>query len=472
MAEKFGHYFFQTKLKSVGMKPAIQSIFKVFLLSVFFSCLISACNQKQKNKKEEEKTTTETTVEIPELLKREKVLGSKKEEDLYKKKFNDFSASAKKSPNNYKAFLGLAELYIAEARVTGEHPYYYPAALKMTNYVLDQKPENKDILFSALSLKASVLLSLHQFQKGKEIAQQAIEINPYNANIYGALVDANVELGNYEEAIQAADKMVSVRPDLRSYSRVSYLREIYGDVEGSIEAMDMAVKAGYPGYESTAWARYTLGKIYEDYGDLSNAEMHYSIVLQERPNYAFALNGLASVEMKKGNAEKAEKLVNESITIIPEVSFYENLAQIYKATKRTDKSVKTANTIIKMMAEDEASGHKMDLDKAKIYLHLLNNKDEALKLAMEEYKARPKNIDVNLLITEILIEQKEYTKAEEYLSVAAATNSKKPTLLLCKGVLASEKGEKEKAKQFFKQALTEDPYLTGEMAIEAKKSII
>lgn len=53
---------------------------------------------------------------------------------------------------------------------------------------------------------------------------------------------------------------MSIRPDLRSYSRISYLREIYGDLDGAIEAMKLAVTAGYPGYEQTAWARLTLGK--------------------------------------------------------------------------------------------------------------------------------------------------------------------------------------------------------------------
>ena len=50
-----------------------------------------------------------------------------------------------------------------------------------------------------------------------------------------------------------ADKMVSIRPDLRSYSRISYLREIHGDMPGAIEAMKMAIQAGYPGYEDRAW---------------------------------------------------------------------------------------------------------------------------------------------------------------------------------------------------------------------------
>ena len=52
---------------------------------------------------------------------------------------------------------------------------------------------------------------------------RAVALNPNNAFVYGLLCDANVELGHYDEAVRMADKMNQVRPDLRAYSRVSYL---------------------------------------------------------------------------------------------------------------------------------------------------------------------------------------------------------------------------------------------------------
>jgi tetratricopeptide (TPR) repeat protein len=87
--------------------------------------------------------------------------------------------------------------------------------------------------------------------------------------------------------------MISIRPDIRSYSRISYLREIHGDPEGAIEAMKLAVDAGQPGAEGTEWARVQLGKLYEQTGELKYAEMNYAISLQNRPNYPYALAGLA-----------------------------------------------------------------------------------------------------------------------------------------------------------------------------------
>lgn len=104
-----------------------------------------------------------------------------------------------------------------------------------------------------MSLTASVLLSQHEFKQALQIAKEEAQLYSYNAGIHGSLTDAYVELGNYKKAVATADKMMSIRPDLRSYSRISYLREIYGDMDRAIEAMKLAVTAGYLGYEQTAW---------------------------------------------------------------------------------------------------------------------------------------------------------------------------------------------------------------------------
>ena len=151
-----------------------------------------------------------------------------------------------------------------------------------------------------------------------------MKLNGYNAQIYGGLVYANVEMGNYAKAVALCDKMMSIRPDIRSYSRVSYLCEIHGETEGAIEAMKLAVSAGYPGQEDHARARLTLGNLYQNNGNLTQAQAQYRQILNERPNYPFAIAALAGVEAKKGNPAEAEKLLKMACDIIPEVGFMSN----------------------------------------------------------------------------------------------------------------------------------------------------
>ena len=180
-----------------------------------------------------------------------------------------YTEAARKNPDNQKAFLALASLFIQESRITGDYLYYDAAAMSCAEHILAADPDN----FDALIIKALVNMSQHHFSDGIAVAEKALGINPYNAFVYGILVDGNVEMGDYSAAVGYSDKMVSIRPDLRSYSRISYLREIHGDYEGAIEAMKLAVEAGAAGDEPTEWARVHLGQLFENINDLESAEM-------------------------------------------------------------------------------------------------------------------------------------------------------------------------------------------------------
>ncbi len=414
--------------------------------AILLSLLIaSSCTQHEPVTTAKAGLTAEAVVaSLPKLLDRNAAIRNGKEWDDVQNFYAARRRELQQNPNATEPRLKLAELFIQEARVTGEHPHYYPAALQMLDEVLAMIPQDnpaglktdqKDLLFRSLSAKASVQLSLHDFAHALETANKAVAINPHNAQIYGALVDANVELGHYARAVEMADKMVSIRPDLRSYSRVAYLREIHGDVQGSIDALTMAVKAGYPGQESTAWARLTLGNLYKTYGDLKDAELQYQIILAERQDYPFAIAALGEIEMKKQHYAKAEELLKKACSIIPEVSFYEKLATLYKQTGRQSEYDALLPEISRMMQEDMEKGHNMSLELAAFHCDYLSDYDRALQYALGEYAKRPDNIDVNRLIARIYCAKKDLNKAREYFEKASVTHSKHPELSTMKKML-------------------------------------
>jgi tetratricopeptide (TPR) repeat protein len=371
--------------------------------------------------------------EIPELLNRNEKIQLGKEWDYVQNFYSDQSKILKADYNNGPAKLKLAELFIKEARVTGEHGHYYPAALKMVNEILQISDIDKNIKFQALVSKAGVQLSLHEFQKAYVTAESALRINKNNAQIHGVMVDCLVELGNYNEAINVADRMISIKPDIRSYSRISYLREINGDVEGAIEALELAIKSGYPGYEETAWAMQTLADLYLLYGDLDKSEKIYNEILSMRENYPFAVGGLAEVEYQKGNLKEAEVILHKAIDIIPEVGFYVQLAHIYKDRGEEKLLKKTTDEVFIMLEDDVKAGHNMNLEYADIYLNLLNNNEKATEYILKEFDKRPKNIDVNRVYAKILLADNKYDEAKYCASRASVTNSKHPDL---KNILA------------------------------------
>ncbi len=375
------------------------------------------------------------------------------------------SNQIKLNAGDNKARLALSALFIQEARITGDHVYYDMAAMKYVNDVLKNDPNN----FEALIYKALLFLSQHHFADGLATASQAQKINPYNAFVYGILVDANVELGNYQAAVENSDRMVSIRPDIRSYSRISYLREIHGDYPGAIEAMKMAVQAGIPGDESTEWARIQLGRLYENTGDLRSAQMHYMISLQERPGYAYALAGQARIATAGKDYQQAIKYYLQADSQVSDYSFKEELVDLYRLSKMNKQADDMAIFVIEGMNKDAQSGqddqnmgHYADRELAHAYLKI-NKPGKALDHAMLEYNRRPENIDVNETVAWVYYNKGEYKEAVPYISVALKTKSKNPTLLCRAGLIFSKAGDKNKAKSLLLEALEKNPNISEEL---------
>ena len=425
------------------------------LATIFFSC----GNNESKDEKEVTKNFT-----LVELMERDKNL-SYDEFLKLQEKYNNLKMLYTKNNDDYESLLKLAEIYIYEARVSGEHPYYYQAALKTLGEVLKNKAKlTKDQKFTALFYKSTVQLSQHNFNKALNTANEALAINDLNAGIYGVLVDANVEIGNYDKAVEMCDKMVQIRPDLRSYSRTSYLREIHGDILGSKKAMVMAINAGAPYSEYKCWSIITLGNIYEAEGQLDSAQICYEMALQERENYPFGIAGKARIEAKKGNLAEANKLYNDAIAILTEIGFNISLAELKKKEGKTDEATKMISEIETMFQEDIESGHNMNLEYASFLMNFKEDYNTSLELGLKEYESRPKNIDVNKLLAFTYYGLKDNESAKKHLNIALATSKPDADLICLQGLLNNDKNE-------IKEALALNPYQDHLFINEAKSAL-
>jgi tetratricopeptide (TPR) repeat protein len=410
--------------------------FKYGVLLVL-ALLLTSCAEKKADQQSQDNVTL--VKNIPDLLDRNEKIRYDKEWDQVQNNYVKFRSNILKDQNDADSKIKLSLIFIQEARVTGEHGHYYPAALQLLDAALNQeKPLTSDQQFLALSTKAGVQLSLHHFSNALITGSEAKKLNGYNAQIYGVLIDAQVELGQYDEAVMLADTMVSIRPDLRSYARVSYLRQIYGDIAGAIEAMKLAVSAGFPPYEETAWARYQLAKLYENNEEYAEAEKQYQQILMDRPDYPFAIAALAHLENLNANTEKAETLYDQAINVIPEVSFYVEKAKLFFKTNREVEGNLIMQEVFTMLEEDQNSGHNMDLYYSEIYSEIMNDQKKALHYALQEYAARPANIDVNKQLAAVYFKMEDYEKAKEHLHLALRTNSKDHALMKLKSSLQIE----------------------------------
>ena len=376
--------------------------------------------------------------------------------DLYTKYTNNL----KQDSNDDLSRIKLVELYISEARISGNLSYYHEASLKSLNTLIAKKTVTKDVLYKALTYKATILLSLHQFTDAKIIATQALAMNPYDADIYGALVDANVELGNYQQAVVLCDKMMTIRPDIRSYSRISYLRQIMGDNVGAISAMRMAVESGAQGLENTEWARVQLGDLYLNTGHADTAKMLYESSIYVRPNYPYAEMGLAKVASAQNQIDTAIIHCKNAIRAMSESSFVSYLGELYKKKGDTKKANEIHHDVLKLVLEGEKENetktfakHNGHRELANAYLYT-QQFDEALKHAKQDYQLRPQNIDANELMAWVYFLRNENASAKSHIEKALSTNSQNATLIYKASLIYEALGEKELSQEMKSKALT------------------
>src|SRR5215467_8239442 len=148
----------------------------------------------------------------------------------------------------------LAGAYIQKMRETTDFAYIDRAA-RIVAHVLAAAPDN----YEALRLRSEIGLERHQFAEVAEFSRQMTRITPDDAWNWGTLGDALMELGQYDGAADAYQKMVSLRPDQSSYNRASYYRWVMGDAGGAIAIMRQAIVSGSSAPENTAWCLAELG---------------------------------------------------------------------------------------------------------------------------------------------------------------------------------------------------------------------
>src|SRR5208282_3900743 len=205
--------------------------------------------------------------------------------------------------------------FIAKARLSYD-PGYYKLSEQCALCVRSKNDDDPD----ALLLQGHILQSLHKFKDAEPIARKLVMIRN-EAFDYGLLGDILMEQGRLTEATTAYQKMIDLRPDLQSYTRVAHMRWLKGDLDGSIEVMRMAVTSGNPrDAEPTAWAYTRLG-IYElQAGDTEIATKSAEIAFQFAENYAAALLLRGRIFLAQGKAEEAIKSLQSAaaLTRLPE----------------------------------------------------------------------------------------------------------------------------------------------------------
>lgn len=361
-----------------------------------------------------------------------------------------------KHPQNSENYVELAGILLREARVAGNDHDLLPEAEELLETALQISPENP----AALAMKASLLMKKHRFTEAHALAEKAVEINPNFAFALGVLSDAYLELGKYKKAVFFCDRMIQVRPDLSAYARVSYLRELHGDLPGAISAMRLAADAGIAGQEARAWALFNLGKLYLQNSKADTAEFIFRGILQERSQYAPAYQGLALVLAAREEPDLALQMLRQAHDIKPDHVFKEEMANILRESGDETGAKFAVRQVLRDFRHHEADGWNVNLEFAAFCIRHNIHSEESLQRLALEYKNRPGNIDVLDAYAWALYKAGQAKMALQFIEPALRLNTRRSSLYYHAGMIYAENGQIEKGKMHFQKAIqyTQSPY--------------
>lgn len=237
------------------------------------------------------------------------------------------------TPGDYVSWATLGLAYVQQARISVD-PAYYPRAEGALERSLEIDTASNFIAYTGLSALAA---ARHEFAVAKGHAETGLEINPYSSLLYGALSDAEIQLGNYDAAFDAVQQMIDLSPDTASLSRASYTWELRGDLDRAGQLMQRALDDA-PNSEDRAFALFQLGELDFNAGDPDAALERYLAALSASPDNPAALAGKARAQAALGQTETALDTYAALVQRAPEPTYLLEYGELLESLGRTSEA--------------------------------------------------------------------------------------------------------------------------------------
>ena len=359
-------------------------------------------------------------------------------------------AQVRGAPSDPDAYAQLGLAYLQQVRETGD-PTFYPRAQGTFEQALRLDPEN----FTATSGLGSLALARHDFRGALALGEQAARINPDVARNYGVIADAQVELGRYGAAARTLQHYVDVKPELSSYARVSYFRELHGDLPGALGAMRLAVTAGGGTAENVSYVQALVGKLHFDSGDYGGAEAAYRTALETDPGFPAATAGLARVEAARGEYEPAIRRLRGLVLRLPLPEYVIALGETEQAAGSTVAAGRDYRLVGAETRLLQANGVNTDAELA-VFEADHGDPAQAVDLAARAWAAAPsvRSADSYSWALSAAGRDGEALRMSER---AMRLGSRDPSFLYHAGMVALRAGDAERANGFLSRLVAQSP---------------
>lgn len=360
-------------------------------------------------------------------------------------------ADTEQRPGSVDAWVAYGAAATRQAAITGD-PAWYAVAGSALASAKAIEPERADVL----TARAALALAVHDFAGALPLARQAATANPFSAGALAALVDANVENGDVTEASAALDRLLAVAPGVQGYARLSYLRQLSGDMAGARLAMQQAVASVGPGPERATVLSY-LGDITLEMGRVADANAAYERALADQPDLVPASLGRARTLVARGALVEAAAVVDSVVARSPQPAAAQlrvEIAELMGDREALDQAYRLVDANDRLQ---QAQGVTTDLEMA---VHLADRglATGALERAAAAYEARHTVYTADAMAW-ALFRSGDPAAALPYATEATAGGTTSPAILVHAAAAHAAAGELTEAADLLRRAFASSPWL-------------
>ncbi len=355
-----------------------------------------------------------------------------------------------KKPAQFSGYNQLAIALSRRARETSDVSYYAQAeeTLKKSR---ELAPNNME----AEKISVWLLLGRHEFPTALEAAKVLNKRMPDDILVYGFLTDANAELGNYADAEKSAQWMLNLRPgNLPGMTRAAYLRELFGDVDGAYELMDMAYQATVPTEtEDRAWILSQMGHLRFVAGRTDDAENILKQALVLFPGYHYALGNLAKVRITQKRYDDAIALLQQRYQDGPHA---ENLYDLAEALELAGRDAEAKKAFAEFEVKSIAESVRKDNSSRELVFYYADHAHQpakALKVAEQEYSWRHDVYTLDAYAWALHINGQD-AEARKQIETALAVGIRDSKIFAHAGEIALKLGDRAAAQRYLENSVS------------------
>jgi tetratricopeptide (TPR) repeat protein len=298
---------------------------------------------------------------------------------------------------------------------------------------------------AAMLLRGHVLQNLHQFKESEALARRLVDERGLCFD-YGLLGDALMEQGRLKEAVEAYQRMMNLKPDLHAYARAAHMRWLKGDLDGAIEAMQLAVSAASPlDPESAAWVNARLAYYEFQAGRLEEAEQRCAFAESYQHDYAPALLLRGKMLLAQNMFGQAVKVLQTATKVNPLPEYQWALAEALRAAGREDQAAAIEAQFRKQSAGSDPRTYSLFLATRH------ESPETALQVAKAEFCSRNDVFTLDALAW-ALAAAGQFADARTEIERALTEGTQDGRLFFHAAMIASQSGENAELQRWLNKA--------------------